>query len=96
METKEQSVANFKNGAVLPYPWSCIKPVVIFGWGVKRCTLGSSFCYFNNSTSGRQGYLLPSVRLANLIANRIMLLVELAVCLGQIPCIEQPNHPRGL
>lgn len=64
---------------------------------------GSSFCYLNKGTSGRHGVLLPqglssepSVRIANLIANRTMMLVEAALCLGQVPCVEQPQHPHGL
>jgi len=65
--------------------------------------LCSSFCYLNLGTSGRQGYMLPggvtsepSTRNANLIANRTCALVRIAICLDQIPLVEQPNHKRGL
>ena len=38
----------------------------------------------------------PSTRNANLIANRTCALVRIAICLDQIPLVEQPNHKRGL
>lgn len=37
-----------------------------------------------------------STRIANLIANRTCALVHIAICLGQVPGIEQPKHKRGL
>ena len=38
----------------------------------------------------------PSTRSSNLISNRASLLVRMAICLGQIPLVEQPDHKRGL
>ena len=65
--------------------------------------LGSSFCYLNMATSGRQGFLLPqglscqeSVRIANLIANRTMILADVSIVLQQVVGVEQPHHARGL
>ena len=64
--------------------------------------IGSSFTYLNSWTSGRgvltpHGFAFePSVFCSNLIAARTALMCDLAMCLGCVVVVEQPDHKGGL